>query len=114
MILVNHNRDIGKSMTKANGGKGVRKREPPSTHRGWHTRPGVAVFSEVWLPTATIRNKVRMSSLRTERWKFIKNWTLDEEQLFDLENDPANATTFWKASPSKRSIGKRFWRLGSI
>jgi hypothetical protein len=55
-----------------------------------------------------------MSSLRTERWKFIKNWTLDEEQLFDLENDPANATTFWKASPSKRSIGKRFWRLGSI
>jgi len=45
-------------------------------------------YSEVWLPDANIDKRLRMSSVRTDRWKLIRNTTHDREYLYDLSIDP--------------------------
>jgi arylsulfatase A-like enzyme len=46
-------------------------------------------MSSVWLADAPVGSGKRFEivSLRSDRWKYIKNFTLDKELLFDIERD---------------------------
>ena len=46
-------------------------------------------FSIVWLPnTMNVDERVKIMSLRSDRWKLIVNYTTNREYLFDIKNDP--------------------------
>ncbi|MFQ5718237.1 MAG: sulfatase [Acidobacteriota bacterium] len=60
-----------------------------------------AVFSEVWLPDAGIEKRVRMSGVRTRRWKFVRDLTRGEERLFDLDADPGERLNLMDEQPEQ-------------
>jgi arylsulfatase A-like enzyme len=88
------------------GRKGGSGSGPPEVPDG-----GRAAFSTVWLPDATLSLglRVRLSSIRTDRWKLVLDYTRGRVQLFDLEEDPAESRDV--SSEEKETFGELFRRL---
>lgn len=58
--------------------------------RGEPSREGARAFSSTWLPTSPLDSgkRVRLSCLRTPRWKLIVDHTRGRVFLYDLDTDP--------------------------
>ncbi len=62
--------------------------------------PTAMAFSEVWLPDRGIDRGLLMSSLRTDRWKLVRDTSRGREHLYDLVNDPLELEDLAAERPS--------------
>jgi arylsulfatase A-like enzyme len=63
-----------------------------------------AAFSMVWLPDAKPQwgKKFKIASVRTKRFKLVKDYTRDVTELFDLQADPSEARDASQDAPEHR------------
>ena len=63
-------------------------------------------FSEVWLPDAALGRRFSMSSVRTDRWKLIRDSMRKREYLYDLASDPDERVDLVTSEPERaRELG---------
>lgn len=72
-----------------------------------NTEDGEA-FSEVWLPDTITAKRQRLSALRTDGWKLIRDHEREQDRLFRLSRDPTESTDVSSTEPEiLQALGER-------